>query len=95
MAILVIVAPVLAPMAISLGIDPVHLGVVMVFNLLIGFITPPVGIGLFVVSDIAEVSVSKVIKATMPFLIPLLIALVIITYVPTTVTFLPNLIYGF
>ena len=93
-AILVIVAPVLAPMAVSLGIDLVHLGVVVVFNLLIGFITPPVGIGLFVVSDIAEVPVSKVIKATVPFLIPLLIVLVIITYVPATVTFLPNLIYG-
>jgi TRAP-type C4-dicarboxylate transport system permease large subunit len=65
-----------------------------VYNILIGFITPPVGIGLFVVSDIAEVPVAKVIKATLPFLVPLLVVLLIITYVPATVTWLPNLVYG-
>ncbi len=93
-AILVIVAPVLAHMAKAVGIDLVHLGLVVVYNILIGFITPPVGIGLFVVSDIAEVPVAKVIKATLPFLVPLLVVLLIITYVPATVTWLPNLVYG-
>ncbi len=93
-AILVIVAPVLAHMAKAVGIDLVHLGLVVVYNTLIGFITPPVGIGLFVVSDIAEVPVAKVIKATLPFLVPLLVVLLIITYVPATVTWLPNLVYG-
>ncbi len=89
---LVIVAPVLAPMAVKLGIDPVHMGVVVCFNLVLGLVTPPVGAVLFAVCGITGMSLEKLSRAIwIPFWIAITV-LVLITYVPTFSTFLPNLL---
>jgi C4-dicarboxylate transporter DctM subunit len=93
-AILLIMAPILFPIAMQLGIDPVHLGIIMVVNMEIGLITPPVGLNLFVTSGITGMSVLEVVRAALPWLGILLIFLILITYVPAISTFLPNLLYG-
>ncbi len=92
--LLVIVAPLVFPIAIELGIDPIHLGIIMVVNMEIGMITPPVGLNLFVTSGVAGMSMMRVVKASLPFLGVLFVFLVIITYVPIISTFLPNLMMG-
>ncbi len=92
--ILLIMAPILFPIAIQLGIDPIHLGIIMVVNMEIGMITPPVGLNLFVTSGINGMSMIEVIKATYPWLLLLLSFLMIITYVPQVSIFLPNLLMG-
>jgi len=88
-----IFVPVLLPIAQSLGIDLVHFGVIVVVNLMIGLLTPPVGALLFVESKISGVAFDKLTKTCMPFLIALLLMLILITYVPTLVTFVPNLFF--
>jgi C4-dicarboxylate transporter DctM subunit len=93
-AIILILAPILFPIAIQLGIDPIHLGVIMVVNLEIGMVTPPVGLNLFVTSGITGMSVLAVARAALPWLGILFIFLIVITYVPAISTFLPNLLYG-
>ena len=93
-AILLIMAPILFPIAMQLGIDPVHLGIIMVVNMEIGLITPPVGLNLFVTSGITNMTVLEVVLAALPWLGILLIFLILITYVPAISTFLPNLLYG-
>lgn len=90
--IILLMVPVLFPIALSVGIDPIHLGIVMTLNLMIGLITPPIGLHLFITAAIAKVSIFKVIKASFPFFILLVIVLLIITYIPAITTFLPNLI---
>ena len=92
--ILLIMAPILFPIAIKLGIDPIHLGIIMVVNMEIGMITPPVGLNLFVTSGITGMSMIEVIKATYPWLLLLLSFLMIITYIPQVSIFLPNLLMG-
>ncbi len=92
--ILLIMAPILFPIAIQLGIDPIHLGIIMVVNMEIGMITPPVGLNLFVTSGITGMSMIDVIKATYPWLLLLLSFLMIITYIPEISIFLPNLLMG-
>lgn len=89
-AILVLV-PILHPIAVSLGIDPVHFGIVVIFNLMIGLITPPLGLCLFVSESIANVGMSQLVKRIMPFFIVELLVLVLITFVPKLVTWLPEL----
>jgi tripartite ATP-independent transporter DctM subunit len=93
MAILIIVTPVFVPLVSSLGIDLIHFGVVLTLNLMIGGLTPPMGILFYIVSDVGKVPVEKVIRAVIPFLIPLVIVLLLITYIPPLVTWLPNLIF--
>jgi C4-dicarboxylate transporter DctM subunit len=93
-AILLIMAPILFPIAMQLGIDPVHLGIIMVVNMEIGLITPPVGLNLFVTSGITGMSILEVVRAALPWLGILLLFLILITYVPAISTFLPNLLYG-
>jgi C4-dicarboxylate transporter, DctM subunit len=93
-AILLIMAPILFPIAMELGIDPIHLGIIMVVNMEIGLITPPVGLNLFVTSGITNMSVLEVVRAALPWLCILLIFLVLVTYVPILSTFLPDLLYG-
>ncbi len=93
-AILLIMAPILFPIALKLGIDPVHLGIVMVVNMEIGLITPPVGLNLFVTSGITGMSILQVVKAALPWLSILLVFLVLVTYVPILSTFLPDLFFG-
>ncbi len=91
-ATMILLVPILRPLLMSLGIDMVHFGVVMIVNLMIGFITPPFGMSLFVVSEIAEVPVEDIIRDTLPFLVPLIIVLLLITYAPGVVLFLPRLL---
>lgn len=84
-------APILAPLAASVGIDPVHFGVIMCVNLCIGMITPPVGVNLFVAAPIAGVSMTAVARAVLPFLGVQLLALMLITYIPPITLWLPSL----
>ncbi len=92
--LIVIVAPLVFPIAIELGIDPIHLGIIMVVNMEIGMITPPVGLNLFVTSGVAKMSVLSVVRAAMPWLSILLVFLVMVTYIPWLSTFLPNTLMG-
>ena len=89
-AILLIMAPILFPIALKLGIDPIHLGIIMVVNMEIGMLTPPVGLNLFVTAGITGRSIGWVIKAALPWLTLLLLFLIIITYIPQVSLFLPE-----
>lgn len=90
-AAIVILTPILLPVALGLGIDPVFFGVLMVINLAIGCITPPVGLDLFVVSSIAGVSIDQVTVKVLPYLASLLIALLVFTWFPDIITCVPNM----
>jgi tripartite ATP-independent transporter DctM subunit len=89
---LLITVPVLLPAAIEFGIDPLHLGIVMILNLVLGLLTPPVGLVLYVLSSVTGSSVQTVTRGTLPFLIPLLITLLIITFVPALSLWLPSFV---
>ncbi|MDD3449570.1 MAG: TRAP transporter large permease subunit [Gammaproteobacteria bacterium] len=91
-AILLIMAPILFPIAMQLGIDPVHLGIIMVVNMEIGMLTPPVGLNLFVTAGITGHSIGWVIRAALPWLLLLLLFLILITYIPQISLFLPEYI---
>lgn len=91
-AIILILAPILFPIAMELGIDPIHLGIIMVVNMEIGLITPPVGLNLFVTSAVTGMPVTQVIRAAMPWLMILLGFLVVVTYVPSVSMGLPRLL---
>ncbi len=91
-AILLIMAPILFPIALKLGIDPIHLGIIMVVNMEIGMLTPPVGLNLFVTAGITGNSIGWVIRAALPWLCILLVFLVLITYIPQISLFLPEFI---
>jgi len=75
------------------NIDLVHLGIIMTLNLTIGLVTPPVGWNLYIVSELAGISFNKMVRNVLPFLIPLLISLVVMTYFPATVLWLPGLLF--
>ncbi|MEX0970144.1 MAG: TRAP transporter large permease [Paracoccaceae bacterium] len=92
--LIVIVAPLVFPIAMDLGIDPIHLGIIMVVNMEIGMITPPVGLNLFVTSGVAGMPMMRVVKAALPWLGILFIFLIIITYVPAISTWLPTEMMG-
>ncbi|MEO9825810.1 MAG: TRAP transporter large permease [Paracoccaceae bacterium] len=92
--LLVIVAPLVFPIAIELGIDPIHLGIIMVVNMEIGMITPPVGLNLFVTSGVAGMPMMAVVRAALPFLAVLFVFLIMVTYIPIISTWLPNMIMG-
>jgi C4-dicarboxylate transporter DctM subunit len=92
--LLVIVAPLVFPIAIELGIDPIHLGIIMVVNMEIGMITPPVGLNLFVTAGVAGMSMMGVVRAALPFLAIMFIFLIMITYIPWLSTVLPNAVMG-
>ncbi len=92
--LLVIVAPLVFPIAIELGIDPIHLGIIMVVNMEIGMITPPVGLNLFVTSGVAGMPMMAVVRAALPFLAVLFVFLIIVTYVPWISTVLPHAVMG-
>jgi len=92
--LLVIVAPLVFPIAIELGIDPIHLGIIMVVNMEIGMITPPVGLNLFVTSGVAGMPMMAVVRASLPFLAVLFVFLIMITYIPWLSTVLPNAVMG-
>jgi C4-dicarboxylate transporter DctM subunit len=91
-AILLIMAPILFPIAVQLGIDPIHLGIIMVVNMEIGMLTPPVGLNLFVISGITGHGMGWAIRAALPWLCVLLTFLILITYIPQISLFLPEFI---
>jgi C4-dicarboxylate transporter DctM subunit len=91
-AAVVILVPILFPVALSFGIDPIFFGVLMIVNLSIGCITPPVGLDLFVVSGITKLPMEKISKAIFPYLVVLIIDLVILTYFPQIILFIPHLL---
>jgi C4-dicarboxylate transporter DctM subunit len=93
-SVVLILAPIVFPIAIQLGVDPVHLGVIFVVNLEIGLVTPPVGLNLFVASAVSELPVTAVIRASAPWLVLLLAFLVVVTYVPAMSLVLPRLMLG-
>jgi len=88
---LIIMVPILSPVATLLGINPLHFGMVVVLNLCIGLITPPVGMVLFVTSNVAKISLGRIFKAIMPFVVVEILVLFLITYVPVLTTFVPKL----
>lgn len=91
LAVMTITVPFLIPLMSSFGIDPVHLGVVLVLNLMIGLCTPPVGTSLFICAKTANITIEQMYKAILPFLIPLILVLLMITYIPGIVTWLPSI----
>ena len=92
--IILILAPILFPIATQLGIDPIHLGVIMVVNMEIGMVTPPVGLNLFVTSGVTGMNLVQVTKAALPWLTVLLVFLVFVTYIPAISLALPNAMFG-
>ncbi len=93
-AAILILGPILIPAMVAMGVSQTQACLIMILNLMIGVITPPVGVVLYVVSNVAKVPAQRVIKATAPFLVPLFIVLMIVTFVPAVTNWLPNLIYG-
>jgi len=91
-SILLITVPVLFPVAMKLGIDPIHLGIIMTVNMEIGMITPPVGLNLYVASGIANMGLTEVSKACAPWILVMILFLLVITYVPIITMWLPNLL---
>ncbi|MDG2087994.1 MAG: TRAP transporter large permease subunit [Arenicellaceae bacterium] len=92
-SVILIVVPIIFPIAMSLGIDPIHLGIILVINMEIGLVTPPVGLNLFVTSGVTDLTLVEMIHAALPWLLLLLTALMLITYVPIISTFLPNMVF--
>ena len=93
-AAITILVPILYPLSVQMGINPVHLGVLIISNLSVGMFTPPFGLNLFVGSQVCDASVVSVIRGVMPFILISLIALAIITYFPGITLFLPRMVYG-
>jgi len=91
-ATLIIVSPMLLDVTGKIGIDPIHLGVFLILNLMIGIVTPPVGMVLFTVSEVAKIKVEELIVSILPFYIPLLAALGVVTYFPQLVMLIPNMV---
>ena len=91
---IVILAPLLYPSAVAMGVDPIHLGIVIITNLAIGMYTPPFGLNIFVANSITKMKMIESLPGLTQFLIVTLIALLVITYVPAISTFLPNMVYG-
>jgi TRAP-type C4-dicarboxylate transport system permease large subunit len=93
-AAILILGPILIPAMEAMGVSETQACLIMILNLMIGVVTPPVGVVLYVTSNVAKVSADRVIKATVPFLIPLFLVLLIVTYVPAVTNLLPTLLYG-
>ena len=93
-ASIIILAPILAPIAISYGIDPVHFGMIMVVNLALGMITPPFGVNLFAACAVAKISLDRLIVPLLPFVGVIIACLMLITYYPPISLFLRDLVYG-
>lgn len=92
--IILLLTPMLLPLMVKMGIDPIHFGVMITVNLMIGLLTPPIGLNLFISSAIARVSVEEIVRNVWPMIIVLTIVLLIITFFPPLVTWLPNLLMG-
>jgi len=94
-AIIMIMVPLLLPVAVALGINPIHFGIVLTVNMELGMVSPPVGLNLFVTSGLTGLSIKDVILATLPWSMTILVGLLLITYIPTISLWLPNLMYGY
>jgi len=92
LAVVIILAPILLPVVTAYGMSPVHFGIIMVINLAIGFVTPPLGANLFVACQVADISFERISRSIVPLIIVMVVALIIITFVPQISMFLPNLI---
>jgi len=91
-AAMIIIAPLVVPVAVHLGIDPIHFGMVVIVNIMLGGITPPFGTMMFTTCSITKVPISDFIREIWPFILALLVSLMIVTYLPALVMFLPNLL---
>ncbi len=89
-----ILVPILLPIFVSFGVDPVHFGIIMILNLMIGLMTPPLGLVLYVLSSVSKVSIEQLSKTVLPYVVVIGIVLLFVTYIPALVLTLPNLIYG-
>ena len=92
-AIIIILTPVFFPLMTQLGIHPVHFGVIMVLNVIIGLCTPPVGLCLYIACEIGQISLEQISKAIYPFVIAAIVVLTLVTYLPAVVMFIPNLFF--
>ncbi len=92
--VLFIAVPVLLPIAMALGIDPIHFGVILVINMELAFITPPVGLNLFVLQSISSIKIGQIFRGVLPYIGILAALLILVTYVPAISLWLPNLVYG-
>ena len=92
LSILTIIVPFLLPLIQAVGIDPIHMGIIVVLNVMIGLSTPPVGMSLFVINKITSVNINKLYKEVLPLLIPLVIVLILVTFIPSISLILPKLI---
>src|SRR5699024_11013787 len=90
-AAIVILTPILLPVATEIGLDPIHFGVIMVVNLAIGFITPPVGVNLFVASAVGKIRFDNIVKASLPLFLTMIVALLLISYIPSLSMYLVEL----
>jgi C4-dicarboxylate transporter DctM subunit len=93
-SIVLIMAPILFPVAVQLGIDPVHFGIIIVVNMEVGMCHPPVGLNLYVASGITKMGISELTVAVTPWLLTMLAFLLLITYVPAISLWLPKMVYG-
>ncbi|MDR2392114.1 MAG: TRAP transporter large permease subunit, partial [Planctomycetota bacterium] len=93
-AAIIILVPVLMPVIKSFGIDPVHFGLIMILNLMIGLLTPPVGLVLYVLSGISNVPFERIAYAVLPYVFSLIVLLVFLTFVPEVCLFLPDMLFG-
>ncbi len=93
-AAIMILVPILLPITTSLGIDPVHFGIIMILNLMIGLLTPPVGMVLYVLSSVSNVPFERIARVSMPYVLALGIALVVFTFVPEIVMVIPDFFFG-
>ena len=91
---ILVIAPIIAKPLMAAGVDPVHLGMVVIFNLMIGLLTPPMGLALFLVADIAKVRMQDVLREMLPFYVPLVATLLLITFVPAITLWLPRMAVG-
>ena len=92
--IILVVLPIVAPIVRTLGIDMTHFAIVMIINIELALLSPPIGLNLFIMSNVTRRPVGEVIRGTVPFFVLMLLLLVLVTYVPAITTFLPNLVFG-
>jgi C4-dicarboxylate transporter DctM subunit len=93
-AIIMIMVPLLLPVAVALGINPIHFGIMITINMELGMVSPPVGLNLFVTSSLTGMNMKDVIVATLPWTATIFVGLMLVTYIPAISLWLPNLIYG-
>ena len=93
-SVIMIMVPLLLPIATQLGVDPIHFGIILVVNMEIGMVTPPVGLNLFVASGLTNMNLKEVIMACLPWTLTLFFGLILVTYIPQISLWLPNIMYG-